>query len=356
MKTSPIRILSLSLVASSSIHASPPPPSIHPRASLEFGNHQTTISASLSFVFTGPNPPSTQSEPANPTTSFIPPSRNPLDIITSHRTGLIITHPLTTQQPLSTFTQDDDIQSPDPNRPPTSKNTTRTCRDFPSTASLKICNAKFLVFIFLLLYIIILRAIFYLQELSARHVLDLGEKLARCRDSYDGWAWEVMGSWKIRQQPELPAIAMLGVTYGSTWRDENGNSNAGTASTQEAIGMQDLDLDYRRRRSRIGNNTPEEVANAGGNGNGQPQQGGQEGEEGEEEEKVKREAEEQRYRMIKTAHQRILDDTKGKRLVYGVGVSFATLGVAFVILAAFTGVLCGQIWKIGPCPYHGIEL
>ncbi|KAK6526602.1 hypothetical protein TWF694_005184 [Orbilia ellipsospora] len=348
MKTSLICLGFLSLATWPSIHASPP--SIHPRASLEFGNHQTTISASLSFVYTGPHPPSTKSEPTNPTTSFILPSRNPLDLITSHRTNAIITHPLTTQQPLTTFIQDDDLQSPNPNNPPNSKNTTRTCRDFPSAPSLKICNAKFLVFIFLLLYIIILRAIFYLQELSARHVLDLGEKLARCRDSYDGWAWEVMGSWKIRQQPELPAIAMIGATYGATWRNGNG-SEGNSGGAPESIGMQDLDLDYRRRRNRTGNNTPEEEVNTGGNGNEQPLPQQQE-----EEERVKREAEEQRYRMIKTAHQRILDDTKGKRLVYGVGVSFATLGVAFVVLAAFTGILCGQIWKIGLCPYHGIKL
>ncbi|EPS36667.1 hypothetical protein H072_9751 [Dactylellina haptotyla CBS 200.50] len=359
MKTSKLALFFISLLASPHL-ISTSPTSIQLRAnSLEFGVHPTTISAALSFP--GPNKPpsrssfssSTKNGPSKPTD--IPDSeRKPEDAVAptsiSRITDPIITHAPTIQEPLTTFIQDDSDLQPSGSWPPGSNYTKITCRNFPTESVFKICNTKLLVFIFLLLYIIVLRTIMYLQELSAIQVLDLGERLARCRDSYDGWAWETRGSWKIKQQPDLPGIAMLGVNYGAT---NTGDADEEGAREDGGIKLHELDLDYRRRGVRKGNTTPEEEQRA----NAQMGLDGPIDERhGQSEELTKEELEERRIKMVRLAHERILNDTKSKRIVYGVGISFASLGVAFAILAALVAILCGQVWRVGRCPYPGIEL
>ncbi|KAF3912440.1 hypothetical protein ABW20_dc0102614 [Dactylellina cionopaga] len=327
--------------------------------SLQFGNQATTIRTSLFFLNPQKSSSSSSSkgksdgDKSKPTTSTSSsPDEEPIPP-TSHVTDPIITHPLTTLPPLTTFIQDDDNKDIQPTSlPPTSGNATSTCRNFPTPSAFRICNTKLLVFLYLVLYIAVLRTILYLEELSATQVLDLGERLARCRDSYGGWAWEVQGSWKVRQQPDLPAIAVLGMegmmgVSGVLPAGER--QQQGIADEGEPIRLEDMD--YRRKDTeRRGDTTPEET----------PQGVDEEEQEGRPEGVTSREQQqawdERRRQVVLMAHKRILDDTRSKRVVYGVVITFASLGVAFAILAVLHGLVCGQIWRLGRCPYAEKEL
>ncbi|KAK6517606.1 hypothetical protein TWF281_004255 [Arthrobotrys megalospora] len=424
-------------------------PAILPRAqdqkhSLQFGN-PITISASLSLGIPPPppkGPPSVVPPPPSSSISISPSifsssspprsndnqdqngDKDEKDTATSvlwlpHSTDPHITH-----TPKSTWIQDDYPPQPPTNTSlpllhPTSlpaddgasSSFNLTCHtSYPSPQSLKICNPKLLIPIFLIFYIAILRIVLHLQHLSAKQVLNLGEVLARHRDSYKGYAWFSGGSWKIRQQPELPAVAMLSIndmeriTFGDV--DDEGDEREGRSRRNEGYGtMRDErlarperiyleDLDYRRKKWRVGNNTPER-GSVKGKGKARLTRREEElrqisnedlvpvgSNEEEEEEEVQietqqeyptttttevpskrekkltpyqqKELEEKRQEMVRRTHVRMLNDTKSKRVVYGALAVFWSVGVAFMVFGILLMIVCKQIWKIGKCPFEGV--
>ncbi|KAK6338568.1 hypothetical protein TWF730_002631 [Orbilia blumenaviensis] len=297
--------------------------------------------------------------------------------------------PKITREPKSTWIQDDYPPQPPTNTSHPSTNPTSlpnhqdlTCeRNFPSRQSLAICNTPLLLFLFLLFYIATLRAVLYLQEKSARQVLDLGEVLAKCRDSHGGYAWETKGSWKIRQQPELPAVAMLTVDDmerivfeggGKGGTDGYGTMKNGEFAGRERIWLQDLD--YRRRKVKRRRDTTPDTSVKGktkvsreeeGDLSDQSPDGTPTAPNGSDTtatqavearttaltpEQQSRVAE-RRQEMVKIIHRRMLDDTKSKRVFYGAFVVFWTVGVAFLVIGFMLMAVCRQISKIGRCPF-----
>ncbi|KAK6510293.1 hypothetical protein TWF481_005010 [Arthrobotrys musiformis] len=269
----------------------------------------------------------------------------------------------------STWIQDDYPPQPptntshplQPTLPPGTSTDDLTCGNYPTHQSITTCSPVLLVILFVLFYTAILRTVLYLQEISARQVLELGEVLTKHRDSFGGYAWEGKGSWKVRQQPELPAIAML--TVNDMERivdgdDGGGGKGYGTMdgglATGERIWLEDLD--YRRRKVRRGNNTPEEqsIVNGKGKSRANDEDDGRE-EEGAETEltpEQRRHVEQKRREMVKRAHDRMLNDTNPKRVFYGAVLVFLSVGVAFAIFAALFTIICRQILKVGKCPFQ----
>ncbi|KAK6352027.1 hypothetical protein TWF718_005176 [Orbilia javanica] len=396
----------------------PPVPAQGVPHSLQFGN-PITISASISLgvpqtktkgLPPSPPPPSLPppAPPLLPSTISIAPSILTSPISLSPSTTLTPTHVQT--PPSSSFNDDKDIPTTsilsitpadpqiteiDPAKstwvqddyPPQSSTSTPipsiptslersyniTCRNFPSRSSLTICSPTLLVILFLIFYTGILRIVMYLQESSARQVLELGEALMGHRDSNGGYAWTADGSWKIRQQPELPAVAMMGVDDLERIVGEEGGGKG--YGTMKVGGMGDeglargeriwlRDLDYRRKKVRKGNNTPEGPSTIG-SGKGKRRVSRTEEWEGNDHEgsdgemgkgltaEQRKEVERKRREMVKKAHERMLDDTKSQRVFYGAIVVAGSVGLVFVILGTLLGVLCKQLRKIGGCPFEG---
>ncbi|KAK6360029.1 hypothetical protein TWF696_001149 [Orbilia brochopaga] len=224
-----------------------------------------------------------------------------------------------------------------------------SCRNYPSKAAVRACNAKVVASLFVLAYIFALRAVLWLQGLSVRQVLELGERLARCRDSFDGWAWEEQGSWKIRQQPNLPGVAMLGVLALQELLNERDVGANGDETDQKRRDAS-IDLDYRRQeRDRRRDTTParsqDHIAGAGN-----------ESHMTEKEKNAIRPMTLQEKakitQMIKAAHERIMHDTRSKRVVWGVGVSLLVIGGSLVGLAVLISVPCKEISRLGTCPFR----
>ncbi|KAF3314078.1 hypothetical protein TWF173_005184 [Orbilia oligospora] len=313
------------------------------------------------------------SPPSSSSPSSFDDSNNPTSVIWITHTDPLITslHPAK-----STWIQDDYPPQPPTNTSsnhlPTSflqDNHNITCRNFPSQQSLTICSPTLLIFLFLLFYTGILRVVLYLQEISARQVLELGEVLMGHRDASGGYAWLRNGSWKIRQQPELPGVAMMGLEDmeriggggsggGKGYGTMNGDDDGGDLAGHERIWLQDLD--YRRKGVRKGNNTPEEVdTSVTGFNKGKSKlrvdEGGEEGG-GRREltDDQKKELERKRREMVRKTHMRMLDDTKPKRVFYGAVIVAGSVGIVFVILGSLVGVLCKQILRMGRCPFEEV--
>ncbi|KAJ6260801.1 hypothetical protein Dda_5031 [Drechslerella dactyloides] len=271
--------------------------------------------------------------------------------VTSYVPRPFITH-ASGLESLKTFIQDDESQSRTQLPLLNETDIKLSCRNYPSKAAVRACGTKLVALLFILAYIFALRAVLWLQGLSARQVLELGERLARCRDSYDGWAWEEQGSWKIRQQPNLPGVAMLGVRAWHELLNERGVGNTkAAADRKQSIGGEDLD--YRRReRDRRLDTTPVvsqdhiegieddyklEVKKTRRGDDTQPMTV---------QEKAKV------IGMVKTAHERILHDTRSKRVFWGVGISLLVIGGALVGLAVLISVPCKEISRLGTCPFR----
>ncbi|KAK6499509.1 hypothetical protein TWF506_004139 [Arthrobotrys conoides] len=366
---------SLSLGIPSSKGILPPAPPlltstfrIHPPLTTDLLNKPPSLSSSSaeSLTPTHSQPPSSSKDD------------KPTGIIAT--SILLITHTdplITSLHPAkSTWIQDDYPPQPPTNTSnphlPTSlldTNHNITCRNFPTKGSRTICSPPLLVFLFLLFYTGILRVVLYLQETSAKQVLELGEVLMGHRDSGKGYAWMENGSWKVRQQPELPGVAMMGVEdmerieggrgYGTMNGHGNGDNGGGDGSAgfslarDERIWLQDLD--YRRKGVRRGDNTPEEVDVINGKGKGRFEEEGEQQEvERELTDEQKRGLEMKRREMVRRTHRRMLDDTQSKRVFYGAVVVAGSVGVVFVILGSLVGVLCKQIWKMGRCPFEEV--
>ncbi|KAF3082926.1 hypothetical protein TWF569_001696 [Orbilia oligospora] len=339
-------------------------------------------SALTTSLLNKPSPPSSSPESITPThiNPSPPPSPSSFDDSNNPTSVIWISHTdpqITSLHPAkSTWIQDDYPPQPPTNTSsnhlPTSflqDNHNITCRNFPSQQSLTICSPTLLVFLFLLFYTGILRVVLYLQEISARQVLELGEVLMGHRDASGGYAWLRNGSWKIRQQPELPGVAMMGLEDmeriggdgsggGRGYGTMNGDNSGADLAGHERIWLQDLD--YRRKGIRKGNNTPEEVDTSitGFNKSKGKLRVDEEGEEGggrrELTDDQKKELERKRREMVRKTHMRMLDDTKPKRVFYGAVIVAGTVGIVFVILGSLVGVLCKQILRMGRCPFEEV--
>ncbi|EWC48012.1 hypothetical protein DRE_02591 [Drechslerella stenobrocha 248] len=333
--------------------------------------HQATTITSSSSLATGSISIPTRSDasnagrPGRPDTSASSvavlsdaPSSETLDD-TNRITGPIITH-VNVIPALTTFIQDDENPSSPllPSIPTT--NATLSCRNYPSKFALRACNTKLIIAMYTLAYIIGLRAVLWLQGLSARHVLELGERLARCRESYDGWAWEEQGSWKIKQQPDLPGVAMIGITSmketpadGQSFNDDY---------TGSIMPMQDLDYRRQGRVKRI-DMTPtgsQESINIMEAIPGSFMSGNVEGQEWREGTCTGAQLGRRRFvgqdrielsEVVREAHDRIMQDTRPKRVFWGVGVSLLVIGGSLAALGTLTVVPCREVVRLGSCPF-----
>ncbi|KAF3902137.1 hypothetical protein ABW21_db0204780 [Orbilia brochopaga] len=274
------------------------------------------------------------------------------NMITSHVSNSIITRAAALSSP-TTFIQNDESGAAPPLPLLNATNITLSCRNYPSKAAVRACNAKIVAPLFVLAYIFALRAVLWLQGLSVRQVLELGERLARCRDSFDGWAWEEQGSWKIRQQPALPGVAMLGVL--ALQELLNDRSAAGTGNDTKGR-ERSLDRDYRRReRDRRLDTTPsgsQDRVDGGGTDHRMSEKSRRQDRELNQPMTLQEKA--RITEMVKAAHKRIMHDTRSKRVVWGVGISLLVIGGCLIGLAILLSVPCKEISRLGTCPFRDV--
>ncbi|KAF3937520.1 hypothetical protein ABW19_dt0208166 [Dactylella cylindrospora] len=296
----------------------------------------------------------------------------PIPNLSTYRdTDPIITHG---PNPLETFIQSDHDLSPSDS--PDASNLGHRCIH-PKKSVRTICNAKFLVFLFVVLFAILLRTTFYLQEASAKHILDLGERLARRQESGGEWGNWFSGSlrtpklrlpgfqdamdWWITQKMEGVYGERAGgmkqvdgiVDVSGSVREEVVRA---TVEGGRVTRIENMDLDYRRMDMGVGTNTP--TGSGEGEANQEPLSPGRLQQDEERRKQVEMEMEILRQKeiaeedeMVRRAHRRLLNDSKSKRMWYGTIASFLTLGMVFMLFGILMAVICGEVGRLGACPY-----